>query len=84
MKAYTLRLDDETARILKHISIEEGKNIREIILELLNNYMESHRETLEIMSKAGWIHSIKNAERENAQRKLISQKKLKNLINVGS
>jgi len=82
MKAYTLRLDDRRAKILKHLSIEEGKSIREILLELLDRYMQSHKETLEILSQAGWMESIKRAEEDVKKRKLVSHKDAKKILDV--
>jgi hypothetical protein len=35
MKAYTLRLDDDTSSALKRVSLQERKTIREIMLELI-------------------------------------------------
>jgi hypothetical protein len=35
MKAYTLRLDDDTSSALKRVSLQEKKTIREIMLELI-------------------------------------------------
>jgi hypothetical protein len=35
MKAYTLRLDDDTSGALKRVSLQEKKTIREILLELI-------------------------------------------------
>jgi hypothetical protein len=35
MKAYTLRLDDDTSSALKRMSLQEKKTVREILLELI-------------------------------------------------
>jgi hypothetical protein len=35
MKAYTLRLDDDTSSALKKVSLQEKRTIREIMLELI-------------------------------------------------
>jgi hypothetical protein len=35
MKAYTLRLDDDTSSALKRVSLQEKKTIRKIMLELI-------------------------------------------------
>ena len=41
MKAYTLRIDDELLNKIKYIALEENKNIREILLELLENKVKN-------------------------------------------
>jgi len=78
-----LRLDDSRAKFLKHISIEEGRNIREVLISLLDGYIEAHKETLEILSHAGWIESIKNAEKEvSVGKSLLSHDEIKKRFNV--
>ena len=83
MRAYTLRLDDEKADMLKHVSIEEGVNIRIILTELIYNYLQAHRETIEILSKSGWMRSIEKAKTDNAGGNLIKHAEVKKILNVG-
>ncbi len=48
MKAYTLRIEEELLNKLKHISIEERKTIREILIELIHlRISESEYTTVE-------------------------------------
>jgi hypothetical protein len=82
MKAYTLRLDENRAKILKHLSVEEERSIREILIEMLDIYIEAHKETLEILSKKEWIGSIRRAEEDVAKKYLISHKKANKILNV--
>ncbi len=49
MKAYTLKLPEDKARALKHIAVEEDRTMREILEELIDQYIESHKETLELL-----------------------------------
>ena len=48
MKAYTLRIEEELLNKLKHISIEERKTIRELLIELIHlKISESEYTTIE-------------------------------------
>jgi len=82
MKAYTLRLPEEMDTALKHLSIEENKSIRAVLLDLISNYIKSHRETLKILSRAGWVKSIEVSDRNFKEGKIISHNKLKKMLHV--
>ncbi len=42
MKAYTLRLDDEKMLALKMIALKEKKNLRQILLELIDKKISEY------------------------------------------
>ena len=69
--------------MLKHVSIEEGVNIRIILTELIDNYLQAHRETIEILSKSGWMRSIEKAKTDKAGGNLIKHAEVKKILNVG-
>jgi len=82
MKSYTLRLDDERARLLKHISIEENRTIREVLLLLIDEYISAHKETIEILSDKRWVASIKKGEDDIRKGNVVSHRKLKKLLDM--
>ena len=82
MKAYTLRLDDERAKLLKHLSIEEGRSIKDILVNLIDIYIESRKETLEILSKKGWVESIQRGLEDLKKKRLVSHKNIKKEIDL--
>ena len=49
MKAYTLKLPEDKVWALKHIAVEEDRCMREILEELIDQYIDSHRATLELL-----------------------------------
>ena len=57
-KAYTLRLDEKRMKALQHLSIEENRSIRDILEGLLDQYFEAHRETLDLLSRRGFLRSV--------------------------
>jgi len=77
MKAYTLKLPEEKARALKHIAVEEDRTIREILEELIDQYIESHCETLEPLKIHGFYKKLIRSAGE--ARKGIRGKKLNEL-----
>lgn len=55
MKAYTLRLDENTLKMLKYISIEEKKCIRDLLLELIQQRIASDSRLTEMLdSEKAW------------------------------
>lgn len=55
MKAYTLRLDENTLKMLKYISIEEKKCIRDLLLELIQQRIASDSRLTEMLdSEKTW------------------------------
>jgi len=79
MRAYTLRMGDERADILKHLSIEEGVTVKSILIRLIDQYIEAHRETIKILSKSGLARSIETAKMDKRKGKLIKRKNIKKI-----
>ena len=77
MKAYTLRLDNDKAKVLRHLAVEEGRSIRDILEELIDQYIEARKETLEILSQPGLYESV--IESSKAARRGKKGKKLDEL-----
>ena len=60
----TLRLADEHLRLLKAIAGYEGRTLAGIFEELADEYIERHRETLELLSKPQWVEVISKGREE--------------------
>jgi predicted HicB family RNase H-like nuclease len=43
MKQFTIRLDDETHKALKYLSIEINKSLNEYVIELIKKDLESRK-----------------------------------------
>ena len=48
--ATTLRLDEGKVRLLRALAGYEGRRINDILNELVDEYIERHKETLELLS----------------------------------
>ena len=64
MTTATVRIPEEKRDILKVIASIEKSEIKDILSGLIDEYIERHRETLELLSKPDWVSAIKNGKEE--------------------
>ncbi len=64
MKTATVRIPREKRDILKIISSIEKRDIKDILTELIDEYIERHKETLELLSKPEWVDIIRKGKDE--------------------
>ena len=64
METATVRIPAKRRDILKIISSLEKRDIKEILTELIDEYIERHKETLEILSRPDWVKVIKQGKEE--------------------
>lgn len=67
MSTATVRIPEDKRDILKIISSIEKKEIKEILSELIDEYIERHQETLNLLSKPEWVKTIKKGKKEVAK-----------------
>ena len=58
MKAYTLRIEEDLLNKLKHISIEERKTVRELLIELIRIKIAESEYIIPEEEEAGKVASI--------------------------
>jgi predicted transcriptional regulator len=58
MSTTTVRIPENKRDTLKIIASVEKRDIKEILSELIDEYIERHRETLEILSRPDWVEAI--------------------------
>lgn len=58
MKTATVRIPAEKRDVLKVIASVERTEIKDILVELIDEYIERHRETLELLSDPAWVEAI--------------------------
>ena len=58
MPTATLRIPEEKRDLLKIIASVERREMKDIIAELIDEYVERHRETLELLSRPEWVEEI--------------------------
>ena len=64
MSTATVRIPKEKRDTIKIIASIEKKEIREILSELIDEYIERHRETLELFSRPEWVEIVKKGKKE--------------------
>jgi len=64
MSTATVRIPEDKRDILKIIASVEKKEIKEILSELIDEYIARHRETLELLSRPEWVKAIKEGKEE--------------------
>ena len=69
MATATVRIPAEKRDILKVIASVEKKEMKEILSDLIDEYIERHKETLELLSKPEWVEAIEQGKAEAARGK---------------
>jgi predicted DNA-binding protein len=64
MKTVNVRIPEEKRDTLKIIASLEKRDMTDIISELVDQYIERHKETLEILSNPEWVEMIKKGKKE--------------------
>jgi len=64
METTTVRIPKEKRDTLKIISSVERRDLIEILSELIDEYIERHKETLELLSKPEWVEIIRKGKKE--------------------
>ena len=58
MATTTVRISEDRRDILKIIASVQKRDIKDILSELIDEYIERHQETLEILSRPDWVAAI--------------------------
>lgn len=64
MSTATIRIPEEKKNILKAISSMENKKLNEVVVELIDEYIERHKETLELLAIPGFYEKLMESSRE--------------------
>jgi predicted CopG family antitoxin len=64
MGTVNVRIPEELRDTLKIIATLEKRDMKDILSELVEEYIERHKETLEILSNPKWVEMIKQGKRE--------------------
>jgi len=64
MHTATVRIPEDKRDILKIIAGIEKRDIGKILADLIDEYIESHQETLDLLSKPEWVEIIGQGKEE--------------------
>ncbi len=77
MPTTTVRIPEEKRDILKIVASVEKRDIKDILTELIDEYLERHKETLEILSRPDWVEAINKGLKASEKGKTIKWRKKK-------
>jgi predicted DNA-binding protein len=64
MNTVNVRIPEDKRDELKVIASLERRNIKDILTELVEDYIERHRETLDLLSRPEWVEIIRKGKEE--------------------
>ena len=64
MNTATIRVPEEKKNILKAISSMENRKLNEVVVELIDEYIERHKETLELLAMPGFYEQLMTSSQE--------------------
>jgi predicted transcriptional regulator len=71
MATTTVRIPEEKRDMLKIVASIEKKDMQMILSELIDEYLERHKETLEILSNPQWVDTIQEGLRASERGEAI-------------
>jgi len=81
METATIRIPEGKKNLLKAVASLENRKMSDLIVDLIDEYIERRKETLELMAIPGLYEQVRVSSREFRQRKTVSlndvRKKLK-------
>lgn len=64
MGTVNVRIPEDLRDVLKVIATMEKRDMQTILSELVADYIERHKETLEILSNPKWVDMIRQGKKE--------------------
>ncbi|MEW6668399.1 MAG: hypothetical protein AB1512_24570 [Thermodesulfobacteriota bacterium] len=64
MATATVRIPETKRNILKVIASVERREMKDILSELIDEYIERHKETLDLLSAPEWVRAIQQGKEE--------------------
>jgi predicted transcriptional regulator len=77
MSTTTVRIPEEKRDLLKIVASVEKREIKEILTELIDEYLERHKETLEILSRPDWVEAINDGLKASGKGETVKWRKKK-------
>jgi predicted transcriptional regulator len=77
MSTTTVRIPEDKRDTLKIIASVEKRDIKDILSELIDEYIERHKETLDILSRPDWVEAINQGLRASEKGEIVKWRKKK-------
>ena len=72
METATIRIPEDKKNLLKAVASLENRKMNDIIVDLIDAYIERRKETAELIAIPGLYERIRASSREFRQRKTVS------------
>lgn len=72
METATIRIPEGKKNLLKAVASLENRKMNDLIVDLIDEYIERRKETLELMAIPGLHDQVRASSREFRQRKTVS------------
>jgi hypothetical protein len=72
METATIRIPEDKKNILKAVASLENRKMNDLIVELIDEYIERRKEAAEIMAIPGLVDQVRASSREFRRRKTVS------------
>ena len=74
METATIRIPEDKKNLLKAIASLENRKMNDLLVDLINEYAERRKETLELLAIPGLFEEVCAASGEFRQKKTVSLK----------
>ena len=68
MKTAMVRIPEDKRDVLKVIASIEKREMKDILADVVDDYIERRKETLNLLSKPDWVKKIEQGKREVLQK----------------
>ena len=72
METATIRIPEGKKNLLKAVASLENRKMNDLIVDLIDEYIERRKETLELMAIPGLYEKVRASSREFRQRRTVS------------
>jgi len=72
METATIRIPEEKRNLLKTVACLEKRKMNDLLVDLIDEYIDRRKESLELMAIPGLYESVRTASREFRARKSVS------------
>jgi len=72
METATIRIPEDKKNLLKAAASLENRKMNDVVNELIDEYIESRKETLELLAIPGLLRQVRKSQREFREGKYVS------------
>lgn len=72
METATIRIPEDKKNLLKAAASLENRKMNDVVIELIDDYIERHKETMELLAIPGLLRKIRTSQREYREGRYVS------------